>query len=293
MLVIFQQFHRGPLGIPLETLNSISSVGIYADENPNLYRPSGIFGSPNIIATLITLSLLISLPLMQSKKTIHRPLIISSLVVGLFALIATASRASWIIAVVVAMAMYYLKDVPSLTLESIKRSFVKTGLVVVVIGIIAFGWILPRLASLEKVFENHGGAQYRLRHIDIAKDFVLTYPFGVGANIFQFQIVKQYPADYIFADSTPAHNALAEIGSDFGFIGLILFPAMYYIIIKDAYRLKKVSVFNTCIFWALTSYLLSIQFHPWLFEKPIAELFWILSGVIRHEKSSYIETNHS
>nr|NQU92259.1 hypothetical protein [Bacteroidota bacterium] len=132
--------------------------------------------------------------------------------VGILALIITASRAAWLIGVVVLILSYQLviKKIKSQLPNWLQKyGWLILGLFV----IFATPMILNRLISLNQVFKANGGAIYRLRHLQIATHFLTTRPLGLGLNVYQYEILNQWDPRYYLFDSTPAHNLFAQVGA--------------------------------------------------------------------------------
>lgn len=283
-LVIFQKMHGGPLGLVVE--NMFSLYGKYADESAGLYRPGGMYWDTNLTATFFTVSLPFFLTFSFTKNTqFIRILSLLSLFAVVLALFFTASRAAWIVSFVLTVIMlYFLKQRKLLHIPQLIKKYV------LVLGsitlLIAAPLLLNRVASIGQTLSERGGLFYRVNHIVLATDLMVTSVTGVGMNMFQYEILRRYDPDTYFHDSTPAHNILAEVGSSMGVVGLILFILLVILTWKHYKSLFKVFKKNKSRFdgytfsigFSILAYFLCSQFYPWLFSSAITSVIWIFLG---------------
>lgn len=281
-LIVLQNINRGPLGLPVESHNLFIPYGRYADEIPSLYRPGGISTSPNEMSSVLGMMIPVLFSLGLTKNTYHKHLVWLCLFLSIAAVFYTAARAVWI---VVALSLPFVFSAigksGAIEIPSFVRKYWKA--VVVVMGLLFSPLLIQRVLSAGELLKAGGGGIYRLRHFVIAADIMNNFPLGVGMNVFQYAMTERFNADYFFHDSTPAHNVFAEVGADFGALGIPLFVILYYCIVKEVlpsvYRKRPISI---GVFWGIIIFLALSQVHPWLFERSASSLFWVLGGYVEH-----------
>ena len=269
-LVIGQKYYNGSLGLPAESINMGSPKGVYADENLSVYRPSGLFNTPNLIGTLIAMSIPLFLTLNLSSLWVQTALLITGI-----ALLLTSSRIA-ILSLIILLPFIVHKFKSTLQIFAAHR-WIRFALI---IGL-AFSLpsVITRLLSFQSALESNGGASYRIRHFSFAVQSANQHIFGSGVNTFQYAISRS--ATNLKEDfGSPAHNVFAEIIYDFGFLGIPLFSYLFYLLMKPPSPYSSPSPPVTfALFFAMLCYTINIQAHPWFLEKPAADIFWILSGV--------------
>lgn len=278
LLIVLQKANGGPLGLPIESPNLFTKYGRFADESPGLYRPGGITTGPNEMATAIGLTLPMLLSLGITKNKFNRMFIWICLGASAAALMFTAARAVWILMLII-LPVIYLR-IRKTTMYSLPAPAAKYGRIALVgCGLLFMPMFLQRILSIEDLIKPGGGAVYRIRHLIAASELMKSHPVGVGMNVFQYAIAEEFDPEYIFYDSTPAHNILAEIGADFGATGIPLFLLLFYFMVKSSQAATKIkNPVSIGVLYGLIVYMTLLQVHPWLFERSASSLFWLIGG---------------
>lgn len=278
LLIILQKANGGPLGLPIEAPNLFTRYGRFADESPGLYRPGGITTGPNEMATAIGLILPLLFSLGITKNKFNRMFIWTCLGASAAALMFTAARAVWILMLIILPTIYLIYQKSQM--YSLPPLVAKYGRVILIgFGLLFLPMFLQRIFSVNELFKPGGGAIYRIHHLIAAAELMKSHPLGVGMNIFQYAIVDRFDPEYIFYDSTPAHNVFAEVGADFGAVGIPLFLLLFYFMIKSLQQTARIkNPISIGIFSGVIVYLALLQVHPWLFERSASSLFWLLGG---------------
>jgi len=280
LLIILQKINGGPLGLSIESINRFSTYGLFAAESISLYRPGGITTSPNLLASIFGMIIPMLFVLGLTKNKFNKVFVWLCLVSSVLALIFTLSRAIWILVGIMLPVIYlWLKKKKQLQAPILIKKYGKKVGFLLIMLLIPF--MLDRLISLKEAFGSYGTGIYRVRHLLMAKDFMLKNSFGIGLNVFQYEIIDQYEPEYFFYDSSPAHNLIAQVGAGMGMVGVVLFLWLFWKIFKkhlvDFVR-TRYNPLHQGIILAVISYILILQIHPWLLKRPIAGLFWILAG---------------
>lgn len=279
-LVVVQKINGGPLGLAIEERYT-EHAGRFADESSSLYRPGGIFWDANLASSILIILLPSWFIFSFKKDWFHQGFMMVCFTVGGLALIFTASRASWVIGTIVLFLSHQLiikKTKLQLPVWLKKYRWLVLGMLIVFF----LPMITNRLISLTQVFNHNGGAVYRLRHLQMATYFLVTRPFGIGLNVYQYEILNQWKPEYYLFDSTPAHNLFAQVGAALGVGGLLLFIKFVYRITNQG-RIWLVSEKNTLVkglVLGCLGYLLASQFYPWWLTRPISGIMWLLLGVV-------------
>lgn len=285
LLIIFQKLKGGPLGLVLEDFSN-ASFGSFSDESSSLFRPGGIYFQPNLSASLINLILpFVLLKMYFAKSKIENLFYLIGLVVIVLALVLTASRINWIVALLLFFTFHIFFSKKEFTRPI---SFSKSHKIIFfAILLTQVKLIFTRMLSLVEAFTlDNGGFLFRVRHFQIATYFMKRRMFGIGLDTFQYQILNSFEPSYYFFHFTSPHNIFLEIGSGLGLIGLILFFAFFTMIGKKIVHSLRVSKWQTkewqifTLAMGYSSYIISGMFYPWLFAPPLSELSWIYLGGI-------------
>lgn len=280
-LVVAQKLNGGPLGLVIEERYTLFA-GRFADESPDLYRPGGIFWDANLASSILIMFLPTWLIFSLVRKWFHQGFMLVCFLTGSLALVFTASRASWVIGAML-LAICYQFVIKTNQKKIFLPKWIKkySWLFFIIAALTLMPMILSRLVSLNQVFQGNGGAIYRWRHLQMAAHYILTKPFGLGVNVFQYAILDRWKPDYYLFDSTPAHNIFAQIGAALGLGGLLLFAKFIQLLIVNGY--KQLVVGNKILVKGLIlgcfGYLLVSQFYPWWLTLPISGIVWLLLGV--------------
>jgi hypothetical protein len=289
-LIILQKFHGGPLGFAAEDF-STGSFGRFADENTSLYRPGGIYFEPNLPATLMVLFLPVVtwFSVVKSKQSLW---FFAPFCMLLFAIVATASRVNWMITALLLVIIYLI--LPKKIKLDRSNQLKKIGLLLGLGALIELPLIVSRLGSLGVAFsEESGGYSFRLRHLQLAYEFMQKSLFGVGIDVFQYQLLETLNPERYYFHFTSAHNVLAEVAAGLGAIGFGIYCLLLLLIFKnlthvlsDFWRQGRYSLITLQsgipVFLSLgyIGFWVSSMFFPWLFAPPLTEISWIVLALI-------------
>ncbi len=285
LLIVLQKLHGGPLGLLIEDF-STAAFGRFADESVSLYRPGGIYFEPNLSASLINLLLpIVFLKTLFTSKNFWRNGLLLFLMA--LALLFTASRANWIMAVLMTGAGYWLASHRlRLAVNSQQQRLLSWGGGILLV--LQLPLVLVRLATLEPALtSSSGGLAFRLAQLKLAVSFMKQRLLGIGVDAFQYQILTDlHPAAYFYHFTAP-HNIFLELGTSLGVLGLII---LLVFLLKIFTRIKTLLMNSSLakdqrllvlgLSLGFASYWLSGLFYPWLFAPPLAELSWIILGMI-------------
>jgi len=287
ILVILQFLSQGPLGLGVEDF--WHPLGQFADESKSLYRPGGFSSDPNLTASLIGITLPMTLVLGFTRNSFSKHLLALSVFVSSIAIFFTSSRTALFVSILtVIITLYYLTKTQTIHLSTKIKKRIVAG--VMLMASLGAPVAIHRFTSSIQGFQSIGGLTYRTRQVKMALNFMNHYPFGVGLNAFQYAVLLNYlPQDYLY-NPAPAHNLFAQLGSSLGYVGLGLFTFWIIISFKERiliYNLsskQKQPIVLSLILGSL-SYLLVSQGFPWLIRSPISEMFWIISAGIYAQKT--------
>jgi hypothetical protein len=276
LLVIVQYFNRGPVGLSIEGVSRGYGVyGAYATENPGLFRAGGFSPDPNATATLIAIAfpILLTSALISGKSYLKVKWFV--LFVLIFSLILTASRTLWIVTFLSSLAtFYYLRNKFIITLPPyIKKSSI---IFVVIVSLLLWPILFQRLATIVGIFGSEGGGTYRLEHIKVSLFYLKKYVLGTGLGTFNYSMAIDFSPDETGLIPTQAHNIFAQLGAETGVLGLILFSLFLLFLLKKKFHASLRNPKNFSIFLAISSYLLSAFFFPWLLHPLVGIVFWII-----------------
>lgn len=288
ILVIAQYINNGPLGLLVE--DASRTYGKFSVENPLLFRPGGFSTDPNVTATFFAVFIpifFVNTIVINKKWSIFGWIAVSLLII---ALVLTASRAAWFVTVaVILFSSWYVRKRANLFIPPIIKRYSR---LIIIVFLISFSPILfTRLITLGGIFEPLGGGTYRIDHIKIAWHYFKNQPFGIGIGVFPFAMAQDFPTDITGVLPNVAHNSLAQVGAELGFIGLALWIAFIWILIRPLIlelvggKINlKYNYFMLSIFFGLMSFILLSFVFPWFLHPSIAWLFWILAGYLFTEK---------
>ena len=207
-----------------------------------------------------------------------------------FGILFAGSRAAWLVLGGVIIAGYAMIRRLRLSIRIPRLSIRTRSIILLVAAVIFLPIVLLRLHTLPQSFSENGSGMYRLRHLALARDYMMAYPLGIGLYVFQYVTPMTHEARaYSYFQAEP-HNIAAQIGSELGFFGLLLFCYVFFRIITRIYQEARqyknglgVGILLGCL-----SYLGIACFYPWFLYSPISELFWMLAGVTIHETQNSI-----
>lgn len=276
-LIIAQKHNGGPLGLVVEDRSA--AYGWYADENPELYRPGGLFSDPNLAATLIACTLpYIIIQLFSLKTTNKHPMLLVVTIILGTALLFTASRSAWIISLIsilIITRVYF-------SLEQI-RQFVKEKQKYFVVSILVIApMIFSRAVTLVGALGEAGGGTYRLEHLKVGLHYLFTELFGIGPGVFMYRMAVDFPFNESGLRPALPHNIVAQVGAELGILGLVLFLMFCSLVIVIQYKTWRTSHSDEVLagLLALTVFLTLAQLFPWFLNPRTASWFWILSAIV-------------
>lgn len=288
LFVIGQYINRGPIGLSIE--GSTSLYGWFARENPDFYRPGGFSSDPNIVATLLSTFF----PIFLINTLVSNKLWTRASWVGIgviiLALLFTGSRAAWVVTAAIAIfGVWHVRKKKRIYIPALLRKY---WLILVAIFLILSGSVISsRLMTLVDVFQKEGGGTYRLEHIKVSLKYLRLEPFGVGPGLFPFAMAEDFPMDESGFRPTLAHNIFAQIGAEVGFVGLISFIVVLYLLMRSKLRSiirgKQVFMknsFDFSILLAFLSFSLLMMVFPWFLHPRLSSFFWILAGYSSSQK---------
>ena len=281
VLIVVQKIKGGPLGIAIESENRFVPYGIFSDENIGLYRPGGMTTSPNLTASILGMFIPILFIIGATKNRYNNVITWTMLLISTAALVFTASRYVWIVtAITIYFSFRYLKKAGIMYLPDLVARYMKP--LMICFFILLGPFIFNRIITFGKVFEKQGGGIYRWHQIVMEGDFMKTNLFGIGLDVYQYQIPNRFDPEFFFSDASPPHNLFAEIGAGFGIFGIPLFVSLFYEITKEKFAglRRRYHPLVHGVGALMISYILISMAHPWMFARPIAELFWVFAGYV-------------
>jgi O-antigen ligase len=278
LLVIGQYVNRGPLGLKVE---EGTVKYLYADENPEIYRPGGFSTDPNIAASIFATFMPILLIRLVAKRKLWAGA--HWIVIGLVttALVLTGSRSAWVVTAL--MSFFVLRYL------LVKRRFKiyipafirKYWVVFLLFFLILLGYnIITRISTLLSIFNKEGGGSYRLEHIKIGWYYLTSIPFGIGIGTFPFKMALDFPVEKTTLIPNLAHNMFAQVGAETGVLGIVSFLTFLWLVIKEKYRAfsKSHNLLDLALLVAFISFLLLSNFFPWFLHPKLDWFFWILAS---------------
>ncbi|MDH5646887.1 MAG: putative O-glycosylation ligase, exosortase A system-associated [Candidatus Heimdallarchaeota archaeon] len=208
-----------------------------------VWGPQGTFIEGNnelALAMIMILPLLRYLQLQTENKWIKRGLIIA---MGLCALsiLASYSRGAFIAASAITLYLW---------LKSRKRVVLGIAMVVVILASLLFlpkGWF-DRMGTI-KTYEEDASAMGRINAWWFAYNIANERPIiGGGFHVFNRELFLAYaPEPEKFHD---AHSIYFEVLGEHGYVGLMLFLLLYYLVLKNAKWIIKNTKDNINLLWA-------------------------------------------
>lgn len=281
---------QGPLSRAIEVINATSSpYGYLASEEKSFFRAQGTFEHPNTLAAFLVIFLSFFLiQIFDPKRLVKiRKIFLVSFAVGFLGLMFSASRASWIILAIMAIAgVSFLKSQGKFTFSVFDRRWLIT--IFLLLTIFFPFLILPRMIHLYVTFDEFGGAYYRTYLLEKAWLVAQEAPLGTGLATFPAVLISKFG---FFTWPAPVHNLFLQILSETGIFSLIFFLFFLTFSYKRFFmNLKKLdqSTFFLKIgaFLATLGFLGTAQFYPFFGATNIFEYFWIFLGIMLYPKYS-------
>lgn len=291
-LLIFQggwaslQFlFQRPLGRSIEHYGGLfSAYGHVAAEERTFFRAQGTFEHPNTLGSFLVMFLAFTLAQIfalypERKKKIF----LASFLLGLAGLIFSASRVSWVVALLIwGLIAVFLKRYQK---ELIITPLIKKWLLVIFLSLalsLPF-FILPRLGHLYLTLAEKGGVYYRTYLLEKAWFLAQESPLGIGLATFPAALIKKFG---FFTWPTPVHNLLLEILVETGIFSLVFFLLFLIFTYKRFFlnlaKLKNNQEFFLKVgaFCASLGFLGVAQFYPFFWASNLFEFFWLFLGIM-------------
>lgn len=280
ILIILQRIAGGPLGLPVETLNASSLYGRYALELRSLYRPGGFTDDPNASATILGMFIPFLTILGLTRNAFHKTLVWITLICATVALLCTASRSVWIVTtILVGLSVYRIYHLRLIRIPKFLR--IHGYWIGILVTLFAAPLIYLRISTLQQAFSDTGSGTFRLIHLRIAVNTMLSYPWGTGLGTTPLELINRFPPAYYMFDPSELHSIFAQIAASLGIPGLLCFVLFIYSLLKrhiQSYQEHKTRVLPYAIFMSMISYLMTANFYPWFLNVQISGFFWILAA---------------
>lgn len=260
---------------PLQWRDQLFSGGVY--------RSNATFSDPNNLARFlaITVALAVGLILATGARRLTVYLAVPTLIVGLPAIIVTASRSGWLGVVFAVFFMVLVAPIDRRTKFKITGAAVAALLLGVGLLFAQGGADADRIRSFTNTGDLLGQREFLIRAAwEIWKDNPV---FGVGSGAFQNTLILGYL--YLlpwWAEATLSHTSLMSILSEWGIIGMIAFTFVALriaIAFRMAYRDRPDRFSRLAIGWcivAATEIFLQSQSEGRLFEEPY---LWLVFAI--------------
>jgi len=300
-----QYLLRHSLGIFIETRSSFYTSEFMTTDGSPLYRVTGISPHPTFFASLLALLLLpvmgLAIDAYRKKKLFLLKVCFVALGLGLFALIATFSRSSWVAVVltvgilvsrVVVMGTVNLSKIKKLLIKNLKKYW-PLYLLISSIVLNSFYQILDRLSSFLTVWTmgNWGGRSQLIKH---SWQMIKTHPFvGVGLNHFPAVMVEQGVSLNYRTFIFPVHNTFLLFLSEMGVVGGGLFIFFVFLVLVKTWKITFISWFNLGVWLGLLTFVINAQFHTLFNQDPSFNIFMLLSGYLVAQYANYSFSNNS
>lgn len=274
-LGIGQVIRQRPLSLLSESSLLENPYGLTTVEEENLYRITGTYNHPNLLASFF----LAILPFFFSfESKINTNILI---VIPLLALFFTYSRVAWFFSI-----FYILFLIKKNFLRSVKNYYFQVvAIVIFLISVIylLLPYISSRTATFPQAFEEFGSMGVRVKLISEGLNLLKQYPLtGVGLNR-SLEVYSVNPSTNIFEKIIPSgfyriHNTPLEITSEIGIPGLILFSLFLFFIIYEYQKYNKESYHKQALIGLFG--LIFISFFNPLFHSSLFRLVFLLSSII-------------
>lgn len=285
--VILQRLNDGPLGKDIEVFIPGTEFGIRSSENVELFRSTGTFFEPSILGTYLLMHIsLLTIVLLKSKTSLKlQSIYITSIILGLIALVFTGSRALYLVILIFAIVIGYFyreKLMPTFTRFNMK----KLALPAIGIGFIILPYVLNRLSSLLSIFTQYGTATYRLQMMQYALRLAQANPlFGIGINLSPYYLATAFPQEKFVFDPTYPHNLIFQLLAETGIVGTVLFLLFLYAVFRNALMPKLIHINEFGI--AALVFILCAQIYPIFLNHPeILSFMFLYLGMFLYTLSN-------
>lgn len=220
VLALSEWFTGGTLG-----LTYLGVTEVERDfTNQALIRVGGTLGHPNFLGGYFAMSLpMVGLGVVLFKRRWQRLLAASALLLGVAALVVTASRGAYVAVAVEAG----LAGILMVRAGRIRVSATSVVSALALIGGAAVIYVSVGSFAAYRIAENDPTTQYRWVLIQTALSIFWSHPLlGIGLNTFaEFLNTHYVYAASTLPQATPVHNVFLLIAAEVGIVGLTLFVA--------------------------------------------------------------------
>jgi len=254
LLIVAQKINGSTLGWDIEGYFSKWVVW----EMPNLFRPSGVLGSPNLMSSVLLMVLPLGSWWLERKAKCKRCLIIFWMVAGV-AIFLMASRYVWLLLILMIIMVYRNKNVNF----KIPKWWC--------LGLIG---LLPFAIMRWQTLGQGGSLAYRWSHFQMTAEILIKKPWGLGWDMFRYEEVRNYQPEKYFFDPSPQHNLFLEVFSGSGIMGGLIYLWWWWLTAKEVLKGNN--------FWlklSIGSYFFVNQMYSSLFSTVITNLFWIVLAI--------------
>lgn len=248
------------------------------------YRANATFSDPNNLARFlaIVIPLAIGLILVTGPRRLTVYLAVPAAVLGAMAIVASTSRAGWMMLLLSTFIVLWLAPIPRYTQVKL-TAVAAVGLVAMVALVLASGGAdAARIRELSTGLSAIGRREYLIRAgWEMFRDNPLM---GVGAGRFQGALIASY-IDYLptwARDTTLSHTSIVTVMAELGLVGL---TALAFVCIRLALTLwalhrRLIARFNRLMVAWLAASLVGIFFHSQSEGRLLEEPFlWVLIAI--------------
>lgn len=288
--LIFQTLNKGYLQKDIESILSTSEFGARSSENQDLIRLPGTFFESSILGTflLTNLSILLFVYINHKVKNKNkRNVILITIILSLFAILLTGSRAIYFILLVLFLLLAKNKNIFKVkTIKKTLQALIKNKIFIpiVILGIIFVSpYLINRLGSANQLFSKEGSGTYRIQLTQYAIRLVEKKPLlGVGLNLSPYYLATSFPQEDYFVDPAHPHNIIIQILAETGLIGISLFLFFIYLLFRPLLKnsLRNINEFSL----ASGIFFLCAQAYPiFINQMEIISYFFLYLGFMAYK----------
>jgi O-antigen ligase len=272
-----QHFTGGNLGKDIESMLPGFEVGIGSSENFEVLRATGTFFEASILGTFLFMNMcLILFLLFQKKELIKKKLYYFGLIAGFVAIIYTASRGIYLLAVLLALSALFVKrqQVWKYVQKVPNKKKIAVFILLFMLPFVSF--FVTRISSLPNLFDATGSGTYRVQIALYALRLSSINPLGVGLNLSPYYFATAFPLEKFIFDPSHPHNIIFQLLAENGIIGTVVFCIFLFFLARPFLsKKKKINGF----FIASSIFILCAQFYPIFISQPeILSLFFLYAG---------------
>jgi len=275
----------GPLGKYIEAILPLGAQGqaiaLGTMENWEILRVTGSFFDPSLLGTFLVTA--ISWLWYNQKQLQPKWWLWLTMLAALGTVILTSNRILMLIMLIwiIWELKHWLKSKQNL-FASLKKNL--TSLPTLVVGLILIlgtislsPYILTRMSSLNRVFDQYGSATYRLQLGWYGIRLGMSNFWGVGLNLSPYYLATGFNQETVSFDPSHPHNLWLQLFAETGWIGASLFLVGIYLI----YRPIAKSSSQAKLDWQMSGwgkaglmFLICAQFYP-VFINQIEVASWL------------------